>query len=824
MTDVLVQSPPKPLPQSAPQPASTPERQVDGVGLRRMTMVVVLFGFLYGLYLLTYSGAFTTDDERVIFDTIESLAERGNMLLNQTTYLTPLRTSSVEPAQPILAVPLYWIANQFDSVGNVHGVFLFNPLVTALTAVALYWFALDLGYGDREALLAGLLFGAATIAWPYTKTLFREPLAGLSLTATLFFLHRWREGFLRHGGKSTHTWLGLAVLAFLILAFTKEAAMSAAPVLAVYAFPPIKTLRTHRRVLLVLGVSLLGAAFLMLGGVLILHSVEAVTQRYDVLERVLKLVNRPRDPVPGIVGLLFSPGKSVFVYSPVALLSIGALLSGKPGGRREQWMAVGMLFTFVVIYPVSRGPLWHGGASWGPRYLVPLSSVLVLGGLPLVKWALDSAKLWPKVGLGVLVVLSVAVQMPGLLINIQEYYRSLQPLGSGAQWTIAIWKPGYSQLPGHLRLLDDRVLDLAWTRLDTDRLALAVLGMGVVALGAMLVRVASIPGTRRAAKIYVGSVAVLIVMLTGFGLRRAYHDPFFKGDLPYLHQMLARVTDVAGPDDTIVLSNPAYADFFANYYKGDTQWYTMPRSPGERHSEEEVPQVVSDDVDELVGDGAVRLFKYAGWTTLDGSIWLVVDGGIYTPWYPRPPEWWAAERYYPVYAEEFAPTARLVQYLNFRAPNPATQHEHDHGGQLGEGIVLAGYDLSGFNRPDIFTFQPGDQVGVSLVWQAESAQDEDYIVAVFLIDPDGQIVSQQDHMPVGTFRPTSGWQSGETLRDNYGFILPDDAQPGRYEIWTTMYSWPSLERLPATSSSGEDLGDLLVVTEFEVVAPSRPLD
>ena len=78
--------------------------------LKRLALAAALFGLLYSFYSLTYSAVFSSDDERYIFDTVESIAERGTMFLNQTTYIRSFRTSSVEPAQPFLAIPLYLVA------------------------------------------------------------------------------------------------------------------------------------------------------------------------------------------------------------------------------------------------------------------------------------------------------------------------------------------------------------------------------------------------------------------------------------------------------------------------------------------------------------------------------------------------------------------------------------------------------------------------------------------------------------------------------------------------------------------------------------------
>ncbi len=78
-------------------------------------------------------------------------------------------------------------------VGQLQATLLFNAIVTAWTAVLLWLTALRLGYRDRTAMLLGLLFGIATIAWPYAKQFFGEPLSALSLLACFYGLLAWRQ-------------------------------------------------------------------------------------------------------------------------------------------------------------------------------------------------------------------------------------------------------------------------------------------------------------------------------------------------------------------------------------------------------------------------------------------------------------------------------------------------------------------------------------------------------------------------------------------------------------------------------------------------------
>ncbi len=89
------------------------------------------------------------------------------------------------PAPAFLAVPwhmlLRWLASWEIRIGLLQGTLLWNGLITAATAGLLWLTAVRLGYRERTGAWLGLLFGLCTIAWPYAKHFFGEPLSAFSL-------------------------------------------------------------------------------------------------------------------------------------------------------------------------------------------------------------------------------------------------------------------------------------------------------------------------------------------------------------------------------------------------------------------------------------------------------------------------------------------------------------------------------------------------------------------------------------------------------------------------------------------------------------------
>lgn len=98
-------------------------------------------------------------------------------------------------------------------------------------------------------------------------------------------------------------------------------------------------------------------------------------------------MNWPRGSVAsGLAGLLLSPGRGLFVFSPfLALALLGMLL---PGARRRPLFWLGLGSSAALVALVSRQGNWWGGWCYGPRLLVDavpglgMALVVTLAALP----------------------------------------------------------------------------------------------------------------------------------------------------------------------------------------------------------------------------------------------------------------------------------------------------------------------------------------------------------------------------------------------------------------------------------------------------------
>jgi len=773
-----------------------------------------LVGLSFCVFLFVASFTFVSGDELFLFDAVESIARHGSVFRSETADLDWPGESQAEPAQPLLAAPLYLIINGFDGIGNVHGTLLFNPILTALTAGLLYLYLRRLAFEARTAAVATAAFSLTTIVLPYSKTFFREPLAMASLFATAFGLVCWREA-LAEKARLAYGWLIFALAAGLIAFFAKEVNLVALPVLLLMlasgrialSREPRDWLRLTFIALIIIG---LVAAGLWLLGIIFGGG------RFDPFVRLQQALRHAPIAGQGILGFLLSPGKSLFLFSPVLILALTAPFLG---GRRRldtTWPLV-LLAIFVVVYALVRGELWWGGTNWGPRYMVPLTPFLIVSAAPFIDNALHRSRFRLLI-LIALCLVGAAVQVGGIGVQLGKWDSILGGAKLGGPWTLGLWEWPYSAIIGHWRLLGIAPLDFAWARAlpDGPTWATPILAGGLVVVFAVAAAYgvsgaltgAATPMKRRVAFSGIVIGFLLTGAVTWFSLRSIYYDQRYHGNEEPLQQLNIALRNSNAPNPIIFLNNRAYFEFMLNYYKGYDLWYTLPLNASELVSPGQSPLPPSTDPRPLVkGYGMIEFFSRPYQT-----IFLIIEHGPFTPESPRPTEWWMSRQYHYAGVQEFTPVVRLVQFSSVTAPEPAKPAAHATDYRLGDSIALMGWD----STPDGASLRPGDILNVSTQWQALAAPQSDYKIGLYLINSQGSLTLQNDSTPLNGFWPTGTWQTDDVVRHNVAFVLPKDLPPGFYEVWTLMYSTADGSRLPVRDSSGTNIRDHIVLFTVEV--------
>ena len=268
-------------------------------------------------------------------------------------------------------------------------------LATAVAGVLVYALVRTLGYAAPVAVLTALGYGLGTMAWPYAKLDFTEPPAtAFVLLATLLLTLALRHPATLHSRESGNSTpllsspvllAGLAGVSCIAAIATKYVTACFVPLLLVQGLLLATELPSGRR--LGAAVRLLGAfllPILALGIVALAASVVVAGGPPVLLTEFIGGLQRGWLGLPpwiGFRGLVFSPGKSLFLYSPFLILGLVSipLFVRRHGWRGALYVVVPVLF--IAIYSLKR--VWDGG-GWGPRYMVPMLPFLAIVAAPLL--------------------------------------------------------------------------------------------------------------------------------------------------------------------------------------------------------------------------------------------------------------------------------------------------------------------------------------------------------------------------------------------------------------------------------------------------------
>ena len=145
-----------------------------------------------------------------------------------------------------------------------------------------------------------------------------------------------------------------------------------------------------------------------------------------------------------------------------------------------------------------------------------------------------------------------------------------------------------------------------------------------------------------------------------------------------------------------------------------------------------------------------------------------------------------------------------------RAASVAAAPSHPFQADLGGVIRFLGYDL------ETSAVRPGEPVKVRLYWQALSPVDTSYTVFVHLLDSQEKVRGQKDSLPQNGALPTTAWEVGQVVVDEYEFPAATDARPGQHQVEIGMYDAVSGARLPITDAMGKPIGDRLLLGTVEI--------
>lgn len=360
------------------------------------------------LFTCTAPGRIGYPDDEIVFQTTQSLAERGSVEIQGMSRRTgervdrPTGTFGWAPgrdgqrygffgqALSVVAIPMYLIADATvaevpelwrhvirSDLFTFHQrgleadwlrlvVSLTNALITPLSAVILGLWLQVLGHSPRASVLTALVYGLGTTAWAYAGTFLSEPLSALVLLGAALEISRWR----RDPSRARHLWIAAALAGLSVHVHVLN--LLALPCLLFYTLGGLRKLDRRTWVIAALicalGLGLLGFSQWWRFGS------PFETGRYDHYGHWVW-------PFRGIATMLVAPGRSLLIYSPPLFVALAAWPALRRRDSNTAYLVLGLALIRLVF--VACRSDWHGGWAIGPRYLVPVVPFLLV---PLAGW------------------------------------------------------------------------------------------------------------------------------------------------------------------------------------------------------------------------------------------------------------------------------------------------------------------------------------------------------------------------------------------------------------------------------------------------------
>ncbi|MDE3089574.1 MAG: hypothetical protein KGJ80_09380 [Chloroflexota bacterium] len=376
------------------------------------SLTLAFFAFVFAATMLTFSRAFDMRaDEGTMFAVTDSIIKFGQTSIDQADHLQYIHAAAIGLdgaryakyglGQSLAALPLYLLGLVVPAIGLIDATLLLNPLATALAATVVMLAAIELGASRGRALALALVYAFCTTAWVYAKNFYSEPLMELGLAIACWGIAMMLTRQRSIGAGIAGAGIGLAAL-------IKSSAVVVAPVLL---FVALRYGGARRWRFAFAAAAPIALAVIVIGFYNWSRFGNPAASGYGSDESFTVF------PLVGAFGMLFAPGRSLFIYAPILLAAVpGLWLLRRPAGMRV-WL-IGAALAVLLVHGAWWS--WWGAWAWGPRLSVPLLPMLSLGLLgifdPAIAQTNRSRARIKIAAVSSLAALSFLMQLPGVLV------------------------------------------------------------------------------------------------------------------------------------------------------------------------------------------------------------------------------------------------------------------------------------------------------------------------------------------------------------------------------------------------------------------------
>jgi hypothetical protein len=384
---------------------------------RRFALAIFLAVFSF--YLLTSSREPAWGDARGMWEVATRIANDREISI-QTRWpedipagqggkyygITPIGTSLVHLPGALLLGASHAIEPRNDGLMRPIAVHVAPAALGALACVLLFLTLLDLGIRRRTASVCAAILAVSTTTWVYA----RMPYSEVIQLACFLGLFRQVLRVTRDPSRRDAIWLGIWAGCLFNSKYVFASAVIGAAVLIVWTYR--KRLPDLKRVLVWATIS--GLPFVIL----------ALAYNYARWGSITATGYEPYLEMyfggsifDGAWGMLASPNKSVFLYSPPLVLAVLAIPRAFRAVPRLGYAMLVMVVPVFLVYATYRS--WSGDYAWGPRFIVWAVPVLLIP----IAWFIDHAGRIRKVVLAGVVAIGLCVQVLGAALYWDHFIR-----------------------------------------------------------------------------------------------------------------------------------------------------------------------------------------------------------------------------------------------------------------------------------------------------------------------------------------------------------------------------------------------------------------
>ena len=388
---------------------------------------MLLFLFLAAAYALTSSGRMRSVDEYMMFFQTESLTLHHSLAIPQSMSFdnffgaydrfhqprTPFPPGLALVATPAYAIGLGLVSALHlsfpQSMFLLHfSVCMTNAIVSSAMVTVLFLFLVQLNFSCRTGLLAAFLVAFATMLWPYSGYFFSEPLASLLLMLAAYVLF---GRIPRPPG--TEIPARALIVAGLVLGAVVWVRFYHFIALAAFCPALIAVEKRLRSAAFLAGAAGLSLALYLAYN----HYLFGGFFRFAYPKTVEAGIDPTGFSTPlwyGVAGLLFSPGKSIFLWIPAVIPALWGL-KGLAQKTRGMAIVAGLLPVIYLLF-FANFVNWEGSRAPGPRFLLPPAMLLCVAVAP----ALESASRSQKIVVRIVALAGLIVQVVSIATSFLE--------------------------------------------------------------------------------------------------------------------------------------------------------------------------------------------------------------------------------------------------------------------------------------------------------------------------------------------------------------------------------------------------------------------